>query len=74
MEWTEFEYRRVAGLPLLSDVRNRDPTVEVRGALTASLGVPIATAKCPDAEGTLGFFFHENRDRVLAITCHHVLF
>jgi hypothetical protein len=35
----------------------------------------------PDAEGTVGFFFHEGRDeqgnvsdRVLAVTCHHVLF
>ena len=55
--------------------------MDVRGALTATLGVPIATAERPDAQGSVGFFFHEGRDmqgnvsdRVLAVTCHHVLF
>lgn len=81
VEWRESVFWRAVGPPLLRTVGNNHTTVDVRGALTATLGVPIATAERPDAQGSVGFFFHEGRDeqgdvsdRVLAVTCHHVLF
>jgi len=81
VEWRESVFWRAVGPPLLRTVGNNHTTVDVRGALTATLGVPIATAERPDAQGSVGFFFHEGRDkqgnvsdRVLAVTCHHVIF
>lgn len=81
VEWRESVFWHAVGPQLLRTVGNNHTTVDVRGALTATLGVPIATAERPDAQGSVGFFFHEGRDkqgnvsdRVLAVTCRHVLF
>jgi hypothetical protein len=81
VEWRESIYWKGSGPALLRTVGNVNNTVDVRGPLTAALGVPIATSDRPGAQGTLGFYFHEGRDKggnasdkVLGVTCHHVLF
>ena len=62
--------------------KNTNPTHYVRRAFTAALGMPIATKEREntDAQGTVSFFFHENKDkngepsaRVLAVSNKHVL-
>lgn len=80
VEWRESVLWRAVGPPLLRTVGRNHSTVDVRGPLTATLGVPIATAERPDAQGSVGFSFHETRDeegkvsnKVVAVTCHHVL-
>ena len=81
VEWRESVVRDTKGSALLPTVSSWDPTASVRGPLTTALGIPIATAERPNVEGNLGFFFREGRDRngdvsnrILAVTCHHVLF
>ncbi|KAI0748247.1 hypothetical protein C8Q80DRAFT_727334 [Daedaleopsis nitida] len=89
VEWIEAgveQLSRTALLPQcppLFEVPNDDATRIVRGSLTTRLGMPIATAEREDnfdAAGTVGFFFHENRDqdgdpstRVLGVSNCHVL-
>ena len=80
VEWRVSVFWRAVGSPLLRTVGNNHTTVDVSGTLTVTLGVPIATAKRPDAQGSVGFFFH-GRDkqgnvsnRVLTVTYHHVFF
>jgi len=80
IEWREPVFWRAVGPPLLRTVGNNHTTVDVRSPLTATLSVPIATAERPAAQGNVGFFFHEGKDeegnvsnRVLAVSCHHVL-
>ena len=81
VEWRESVVRDATGPALLPIVHDLEPTASVRGPLTTALGIPIATAERPNVEGNIGFFFREGRDRngdlsnrVLAVTCHHVLF
>jgi hypothetical protein len=80
--WFEGSIERLAGPALLRPTLNTDPTFYVRRFLTAVLGIPIATkeTEAEDAQGSLGFFFHENRtkdgnpsNRVLGVTNRHVL-
>ena len=82
VEWHEAVTSRLIGPPLLPVVNSNHPTVHVRRHLTATLGIPIATEEreVQDAQGTLGFFFHENRDKnghpsnkVFGVSNHHVL-
>ena len=82
VEWHEAVTEKASGPALLPVVGSNDPTVNVRRHLTATLGIPIATAEraYEDAQGTIGFFFHENLDRkgmpsskVYAVSSHHVL-
>ncbi len=77
----EVEYRESVYTPsvspaLLHSVSNLNTTVDVRGPLTTALGLFIATSDRQDAQGTMGLYFAEggSSDKVLGLTCHHVLF
>ncbi|KDQ53459.1 hypothetical protein JAAARDRAFT_424691 [Jaapia argillacea MUCL 33604] len=76
VEYRESVYKRSDGPALLRSVSNLNTTVDVRGPLTPALGLPIAASDRPDAEGTMALYFSEggNGDKVLGLTCHHVLF
>lgn len=76
VEYRESIYRRSAGPPLLRHVSKVNHTVDVRGPLTPTLGLSIAASDRPDALGTMGLYFAEGgkSDKVLGLTCHHVLF
>ncbi|KAI0760742.1 hypothetical protein C8Q74DRAFT_251673 [Fomes fomentarius] len=76
VEYRESLYKRLAGSPLLRSVSNLNPIVDVVGPLTPALGLPIATSDRPDAQGTMALYFAEGgqSDKVLGLTCHHVLF
>ncbi|KAH9922522.1 uncharacterized protein B0H18DRAFT_935321 [Fomitopsis serialis] len=82
VEWFEGAVERLSGPALLRVTSGVDPTHYVRRFLTAGLGMPIATAEreVDDAQGSVAFFFHENKDRhgrdsarVLAVSNCHVL-
>src|SRR6266702_3957006 len=77
----EVEYRESVYTPsvspaLLHSVSNLNTTVDVRGPLTTARGLFIATSDRQDAQGTMGLYFAEggSSDKVLGLTCHHVLF
>ena len=76
VEYRESVYRRSVGPKLLRHVSNLNTTVDVRGPLTPALGLPISTYDRPGAQGTMALYFGEggNSDKVLGLTCHHVLF
>ncbi|KAI5796327.1 hypothetical protein DFH27DRAFT_112451 [Peziza echinospora] len=76
VEYRESRYKPFASSPLLRSVSNLHPTVDVRGPLTPALGLAIATSDRPDAQGTMALYFAEGgrSDKVLGLTCHHVLF
>lgn len=76
VEYRESLYKRFAGSPLLRSVSDLHPTVDVRGPLTPALGLAIATSDQPDAESTMALYFAEGgqSDKVLGLTCRHVLF
>jgi len=76
IEYRESVYTRSAGPPLLRSVSNLNTTVDVCGPVTLALGLPIATATRPDAQGTMALYFTEGGDstKVLGLTCRHVLF
>ncbi|KAH9167356.1 hypothetical protein EDB89DRAFT_1997768, partial [Lactarius sanguifluus] len=65
VEWREAVLQRLAGPPLMRHVGSTNPTHHVRRFLTALLGIPLATQgmEADDAQGTLTFWFHENKDR-----------
>ncbi|KAF9460378.1 hypothetical protein BDZ94DRAFT_1283951 [Collybia nuda] len=59
-----------------------NPTSFVRRTLTPALGLPLAIAEreAADAQGSLGFYFHENKHKdgerspkVFGVSCSHVL-
>ncbi|CUA73609.1 hypothetical protein RSOLAG22IIIB_10910 [Rhizoctonia solani] len=75
IEWYEAAVKELASLMRIVD--ETDPTYTVRRPLTAAIGLPIAYK---DAQGSLGFYFHVNKDRngdpsdeVMGVTCKHVL-
>jgi len=78
VEWYEGTVEKLsAGPHLLRVTEPNNPTHYVRRLLTALLGMPIASA---EREGSVGFFFHENKSRsgdpstrVLGISNNHVL-
>ncbi|KAI0276971.1 hypothetical protein BGY98DRAFT_1097794 [Russula aff. rugulosa BPL654] len=76
VEYRESVYKRSVGPALLRTVSNLNTTVDVRGPLTPALGLPIAASDRPDAQGTMALYFAEggNSNKVLGLTCHHVLF
>jgi hypothetical protein len=76
VEYRESVYKRSVGPALLRSVDDFDTTVDVRGPLTPALGLPIAASDRPDAQGTMALYFSEggSSDKVLGLTCHHVLF
>jgi hypothetical protein len=68
--------------PMMCVAGDTDPTHYVRRALTALLGVPVAAEELAhdDAQGSIGIFFHEGKDRqgkkskrVMATTNKHVV-
>jgi len=82
VEWQEAVTWKATGPALLPVVGSDDPTAQFCHHLTAALGIPIATTEreAEDAQGTVGFFFHENRDKkgnpstkVFGVSNHHVL-
>ena len=82
VEWREAVPSKLSGPALLRVVGNKNPTAYVRRHLTAALGMPIATEEreTEDAQGSVTFFFHENRDKqgrpstkVFGVSNHHVL-
>jgi len=82
VQWYEGTVERLTGPPLLRVTDKTNPSYYVRRALTAALGMPIATKQREDddAQGSVSFFFHENRhkngdssDRVLGVSNKHVL-
>ena len=76
VEYRESVYKWSDGPALLRSVSNLNTTVDVRGPLTPALGLPIAASDRPDAQGTMALYFSEggNSNKVLGLTCHHVLF
>jgi hypothetical protein len=76
VEYRESIYKRSDGPALLPSVSSLNTTVDVRGPLTPALGLPIAASDRPDSQGTMALYFGEggNSDKVLGLTCHHVLF
>jgi hypothetical protein len=82
VEWHEAVPWKAVGPALLPVVGRKNPTVHVRRHLTAVLGMPITTAEreMDDAQGSVGFFFHEGCDKhgmpstkVFGVGSHHVL-
>lgn len=81
VEWYEGVVEKLAGPALLRTTNDSNPTYYVRRTFTAALGMLIATKEreVDDAQGSVAFFFHENKtrsgdpsDRVLAVSNAHV--
>lgn len=82
VHWIEGALESLAGpLQMMRVVDQTDPTVYIRRALTAVLSVPLAAEEleADDAQGSLGVYFHEGKNRkgqtskrVMAITNKHV--
>ncbi|KLO15344.1 hypothetical protein SCHPADRAFT_938823 [Schizopora paradoxa] len=77
VEWYEGVVEKLLGPPLLRVTNDSNPSYYVRRALTAALGMPIAAK---EREGSVSFFFHENRDKdgapsnkVFGVSNKHVL-
>lgn len=80
IEWFEGIVQKLSGPALLRVTQNTDPTYYVRRFLTAGLGIATAEREDEDAQGSVAFFFRENKDqhgnpssRVLAVSNCHVL-
>ncbi|KAL1741578.1 hypothetical protein HDZ31DRAFT_84747 [Schizophyllum fasciatum] len=82
VEWYEGVVEKLTGPPLLRVTNDTNPSYYVRRALTAALGMPIAAKEMEDddAQGSVSFFFHENRDKdgapsnkVFGVSNKHVL-
>lgn len=82
VEWYEGVVEKLTGPALLRPTNDSNPTYHVRRPFTTTLGMPIATKEreAEDAQGSVAFFFHENRtksgdpsERVLAVSNAHVL-
>jgi hypothetical protein len=80
VEWHEAVWWKATGPALLRVVGSNNSTVHVRRHLTAALGMPIATAERDMDQGSVGFFFHEGRDKlgnpstkVFGVSSRHVL-
>ena len=81
--WIEGKVQPLVGPPPMMPVVHRtNPTHWIRRALTVLLGIPLAADELADqdAQGTLGLYFHEGRDRhgnkskrVMAVTNKHVV-
>ncbi|KAF5375646.1 hypothetical protein D9615_009391 [Tricholomella constricta] len=81
--WIEGKVQRLVGPPpMMPVVRDTNPTHWIRRALTALVGIPLAADQLADqdAQGTLGLYFHEGKDRhgnkskrVMAVTNKHVV-
>jgi hypothetical protein len=76
VEYRESIYRRSVGPALLHPAFKANTTVDVRSPLTPTLELPISAFDRPNYQGTMALFFTEggDSDKVLGLTCHHVLF
>ena len=76
VEYRESVYKRSAGPALLRSVSNLNSTADVRGPLTPALGLHIGPSDRPSVQGTMALYFAEGgrSDKVLGLTCRHVLF
>lgn len=82
VHWIEGAVESLGGPPpMMRVVRDTDPTHYIRRALTAVLSVPLAaeTLANGDAQGSVGLYFHEGKDRcgnkskrVMCFTNKHV--
>jgi hypothetical protein len=82
VHWIEGAVESLGGPPpMMRVVRDTDPTHYIRRALTAVLGLPLAAEELAnsDAQGSLGLYFHEGKDRsgnkskrVMCLTNKHV--
>ena len=64
VEFRESVFRRSSGAELYEPASELDATRHVIDPLTTSLGLPIAAAKTPDFQGTMGFYFKDGDDLV----------
>jgi hypothetical protein len=73
IEFRESVFRRSAGAELYEPASDLDATRHVIDPLTTALGLPIASAKTPHFQGTMGFYFKDGDD-LYGVTARHVLF
>ena len=73
IEFRESVFRRSAGAELYEPASDLDATRHVIDPLTTALGLPIAAAKTPHFQGTMGFYFRDQND-LYGVTARHVLF
>ena len=82
IEWYEGTVEKLTGPALMRVADETNPTHHVRRPFTAVLGMPVATKEreAVDAQGSVSFFFHENKTkkgetsaRVLGVSNKHVL-
>jgi hypothetical protein len=74
IEFRESVFRRSAGgAELYEPASDLDATRHVIDPLTTALGLPIAAARTPHFEGTMGFYFNDGDD-LYGVTARHVLF
>jgi hypothetical protein len=76
IHFRESNYIREVGPQLFEPVNDLDPTVDVVAPLTPALGLRISTRARPKAQGTMALYLAEggDSDRLLGLTCRHVLF
>ena len=76
VEYRESVYTRLVGPDLLKPVSDLHPLVDVCGPLTPALGLPISASARPDTQGTMGLYLAKggDSDKLLGVTCRHVLF
>ncbi|KAJ6588649.1 hypothetical protein B0H19DRAFT_1248273 [Mycena capillaripes] len=73
IEFRESVFRRSAGAELYEPASDLDATRHVIDPLTIALGLPIAAAKTPHLQGTMGFYFNDGDD-LYGVTARYVLF
>jgi hypothetical protein len=73
IEFRESVFRRSAGAELYEPASSLDATRHVIDPLTTALGLPIAAAKTPHFQGTMGFYF-KSGDNLYGVTARYVLF
>ena len=73
VEFRESVFRRSVGAKLYEPASDLDAIRHVIDPLTTALGLPIAAAKTPHFQGTMGFYFKDGDD-LYGVTARHVLF
>ena len=78
IDFRESFYMREVGPRLLNHVHipELDPLADVISPLTPALGLPISTKASPNTQGTMALYLTEggDSDRLLGLSCPHVLF
>ncbi|KAI5999781.1 hypothetical protein F5J12DRAFT_928625 [Pisolithus orientalis] len=73
IEFRESVFRHSAGGKLYEPASDLDAIRHVIDSLTTAPGLPIAAAKMPHFQGTMGFYF-KSGDDLCGVTTRHVLF